>query len=135
MHYSVWLCMTMYDYRVFQKHITLGICLISLAINMLEGWDISHLKSGIHSSVCSTKRFLYNIRKQRYEQNNLGDKMSKIWYNEQYNYLEIWYCKDLCIISLALNIIEGWDTSDFKGDVFWHVSSSNLFLYNIRQPK
>ena len=81
------------------------------------------------------KRFLYNIRKPRYKQNKMGDKMSKIWYNEQYNYLEIWYCQDLCIISLALNILEGWDTSDFKGDVFWHVSSSNLFLYNIRQPK
>ena len=41
-------------YRVFQKILTLVFSLIYPAINMLEGWDISHLKGGIHSSVWST---------------------------------------------------------------------------------
>ena len=109
--------------------------LISLAINMLEGWDISHLKVRIHSSVWSIKTFLYNIREPRYKQNNMEYKMSRILYNEQSNYNEIWYHQDLCIISLAMNILGGWDTSNFKGDIFRHVSSSNIFLYNIRQPK
>ena len=67
-----------YIQGVSKKNFTLGIYLISLAINMLEGWDITYLKSGIHSSICNTKRFLYNIRKPRYKQNNMGDKMSKI---------------------------------------------------------
>ena len=43
-------------------------CLISLAINIIEGWDIINLKCGIHSSVWSTKTFLYNIREPRYKQ-------------------------------------------------------------------
>ena len=122
-------------YRVFKKNVTLSFSLISLAIDMLEGRYISHLKGGIHSSVWSTKTFLYNIREPRYKQNDMGYKMSRIWYNQQSDYLEIWYCQDLCIISLAMNILGGWDTSNFKGDIFRHVWSSNLFLYNIRQPK
>ena len=44
-----------------------SVCLISLPTNMLEGWDIIHLKSGIHSSVWSTKTFLYNKREPRYK--------------------------------------------------------------------
>ena len=43
-------------------------CLISLATNMLEDWDLFHLKSGINSPVWSTKIFLYHIRKLRYKQ-------------------------------------------------------------------
>ena len=43
-------------------------CLISLATNMLEGWDIIHWKGVIHSFVWSTKTFLFDIRKPRYKQ-------------------------------------------------------------------
>ena len=43
------------------------ISLICLATIMGEGWDIFHLKGGIHSSVWSTKTFLYIIRKLRYD--------------------------------------------------------------------
>ena len=44
-------------------------------MNMLEGSGIFSLKSGIHSSVWSTKTFLYNITTQRYKQ---GDQISRI---------------------------------------------------------
>ena len=44
-----------FRYSKFQKTFTLGISIISPAINLLEGWDISHLKGGIHSSVLNTK--------------------------------------------------------------------------------
>ena len=30
------------------------------------------------------------------------------------NNLEIWYQRDLCLISLAMNILEGWDISHLK---------------------
>ena len=39
------------------KHDPHGFCLISLARNMLENWDIIHWKGGIHSFVWSTKIF------------------------------------------------------------------------------
>ena len=39
-------------------------CLISLATNMLEGWDSINWKCEIHSFVCSTKNFLYDIWEQ-----------------------------------------------------------------------
>ena len=42
---------------------------------------------------------------------------------------------DVCILSLAMNILGGWGTSNFKSDIFKHVSSSNLFPYNISEPK
>ena len=42
--------------RVHQK-MRQSVCIISLATNMLEGWDIIHLKSDIHSSVWSTTPF------------------------------------------------------------------------------
>ena len=42
-------------------------CLISLATNLLESWDINHWKGGIHSFVWSTKTFLYNIWEPRYK--------------------------------------------------------------------
>ena len=72
-------------YRVFQKNFTLGISIISPAINMLEGWDISHLKGEIYSSVWSTKTFLNDIRELRYKQNNMEYKISN---NEQYHILK-----------------------------------------------
>ena len=54
-----------------------GISIISPAINLLEGWDISHLKSENRSSVWSTKTFLNDIREVSYEQNNMEYKISK----------------------------------------------------------
>ena len=75
-------------YRVFQKNFTLGISIIFPTINMPEGWDIPHLKGGIHSSIWSTKKFLYNIRKPIYKQNNKGCKISRILDNEQSNILK-----------------------------------------------
>ena len=52
--------------------------LISLATNMLEGWDIIHLNSRIHSSVWTTKTFLYDIREARYKQIKIGSQISKL---------------------------------------------------------
>ena len=46
--------------------------LISLATNMLEGWDIINLNGGIHSSIWITKTFLYDIREPRYKQIKMG---------------------------------------------------------------
>ena len=37
----------------------------SFCFNMLEDWDIIHLKGKIHSSVWGTKSFLYDIREPR----------------------------------------------------------------------
>ena len=70
-------------YRVFKKNFTHGISIISLVINMLEDWGISHLKGGINSYVWNTKIFLYDIREQRYKQNNLSYQIWRIWINEQ----------------------------------------------------
>ena len=53
------------------------ICLISLTKNILEGWDIIHLKGEIHSFVWSTKTFLYDIREPRYKQIKMGYRISK----------------------------------------------------------
>ena len=50
------------------KKIVCCLCLFSMATNMLEGYDIFHLKGGIHSSVWSAKPFWYNIREPRYKQ-------------------------------------------------------------------
>ena len=38
---------------------------------MLEGWDIIHWKSEIHSFIWSTKTFMFNIREPRYKQTRL----------------------------------------------------------------
>ena len=56
----------------------LSFCLIFLATNMLEGLDISHMKRGSHSSVRSTKSFLYNIRDPRYKQIKMVHQILKI---------------------------------------------------------
>ena len=57
--------------------------IISTAANTLDGWDISHLKSGICSSIWSTKTFLFIISEPRYRQNNKGYQISRIWNDEQ----------------------------------------------------
>ena len=51
------------------------------------------------------------------------------------NNFEIGYQRDSCLISLAMNISEGWDISQFKGHILRRVLSSNPFPYNIREPK
>ena len=53
------------------------VCLLSLATNMLEGWDIFDWKDGIPSFVWSTKTFLYDIREPRYKQIKMGYQNSK----------------------------------------------------------
>ena len=54
----------------------------SPATNMLDRWDISHLKGGTCSSVWSTETFLYHIWKPRYKQNKMGCQISRIWNDE-----------------------------------------------------
>ena len=61
-----------------QKKMRRIFCLISLATKMLEGWDIYHLKGGIHSFAWSTKTFLYDIRELRYKQNKMVYPISRI---------------------------------------------------------
>ena len=46
-------------------------CLISLATNMLEDWDMTW-------SIWSTKTFLYDIRGPRYKEIKMGYQISKI---------------------------------------------------------
>ena len=60
------------------KKIDLGICLISLDTNMLEGQYIFNLKGGIHCCVWSTRTLLYDIWEPRHKQNNMGYKISRI---------------------------------------------------------
>ena len=60
-----------------QKKMRRSFCLISLPTNMLEGWDITHWKGGIHSFVWSTKTFLYNIWGPRYKQIKMEYQISK----------------------------------------------------------
>ena len=60
-----------------QKKMSRSFCLISLATNMQESWDIIHWKGGIHSFVWSTKTFLYDIREPRYMQIRMGYQISK----------------------------------------------------------
>ena len=65
-------------------------CLISLATNVLEGWDIIYLIGGIHSFVWSTKNFLYDIRETRYKQIKMGYQISKCLNIGQSLCFEIW---------------------------------------------
>ena len=92
-----------------------------------------YLKGGIHITGGSTETFLYNIRELRCKQNNMRNQISRIWNN--ISFLKMWYHHNLCLISLVRNILEGWDVSHIKGDILRHVSSSNQFLYNTREPK
>ena len=84
-------------------------CLISLATNMLEGWDIIHLKGEIHSFVSSTKSFLYDIRELRYKLNSIRFKKSWIMINPislnlilrrfMYNFSSYEHCRGLRHVS------------------------------------
>ena len=60
-----------------KKHDPHSFCLVSLATNMLESWDIIHWKGGIHIFVWSTKTFLYNIWEPRYKQIKMEYQISK----------------------------------------------------------
>ena len=51
-----------------KKKMRRSFCSISVATNMLEGWDIFHLNGGIHRSMWSTKTFLYDIWGPRYKE-------------------------------------------------------------------
>ena len=103
---------------------------VSPAKNMLEGWFIwkvgSIALSGVQKHFCiisgsrDISKTIWGIRFQEFE---------------IMNNLEIWYQRDSCLISLAMNISEGWDISHFKGDILRRVLSSNPFPYNIREPK
>ena len=73
-----------------QKKMRRRFCLISLAANMLEGWEIIHWKGGIDSFVWSTNTFLYDIWEPRYKQNKIGYHISKCLNIGQYKCLEIW---------------------------------------------
>ena len=92
-------------------------CLIPLATNMLESWDIIHWKGGIHSFVWSTNTFLFDIQELRDKQIKRGYQISKCLNIGQSYCLEIWYCCDLYIVSLAMIILEGCDISHFKDDI------------------
>ena len=54
-----------------------SLCLIPLAKDMLESWDIISWKGGIHSFVLSTKTFLNDIWETIYKQINMGSQISK----------------------------------------------------------
>ena len=60
------------------KKMRCSFCVISLATNMLEGWDIFHFNGGIHRSVWSTKTFTYDIQGPRYKEIKMGYQISKI---------------------------------------------------------
>ena len=67
-------------------------CLIYMATSTPEGWYIFHLKGEIHSSVWSTKTFLYFFREPRYKQNNMGYQISRIWnYEQSWNLIPAWF--------------------------------------------
>ena len=95
-------------YRVSQKRMCHSFCLISLATNMLEGFI---LKGGIHSSVSSTKTFLYDIMEPRYKQIKIGYQISKVLNMGQSSVLksDVQYCftcisAPLCFTEMGLNL-------------------------------
>ena len=53
-------------------------CVIFLATNVPEGWEIIHLKGEVHCSVWSTKTFLYDIREPRYKEIKMGYQITKV---------------------------------------------------------
>ena len=63
------------------KKIRRSFCLISLALNILEGWDNIDLKGGIHISVWSTKIILFDIREYFHGLRDIKVKegQNKIW--------------------------------------------------------
>ena len=78
-----------FSYGVFQKNFTIGISIISMALKMIEGYVISHLKGGIHSSVLSIKTFLCDTHEPRHKQIKIGYQIKKILDIGKSFYLEI----------------------------------------------
>ena len=73
---------------------------------MPEGRDMIHLKGEIHSSVWSTKTFLYDIREPRYREIKMGYQITKVLDIGQSSSLksDVQYC--LTYISAALRFTE-----------------------------
>ena len=83
----------------------------SLATYMLESWDLYHSKGEIHSSVWSTKTFLYDIREPRKKKIKMGYHISKFLNIGQSSFLksDVPYCFNyiqapLCFIEMGLNL-------------------------------
>ena len=119
-----------YDIQGVQKKMSRSFCLISLATNMLEGWDIFHLKSGIHSSLWSTKKICtisgsWDISKSKWD----------IRFRKTYTGQTCVVKFDVCIISLATNMLEDWDIFCLKGGIHSSVWRTKTYLYNIRVPR
>ena len=51
-----------------KKNVPKIVWIICPAANMLDGWDFSHLRDGICSSVWSTKTYMCDIREPRYKE-------------------------------------------------------------------
>ena len=73
--------------------------------------DIIHMKNGIHSSIWSTKTFLYDIRAPRYKQFKMGYQILKISDIRQSKVLDsdVTYCfiyipASLCFRDMCLNM-------------------------------
>ena len=74
-----------YTYRVPQKKGDLFCDQYLHHIKHKYAGYIFYWKDGIHSSVWSTKTFLYHIREPRYKQNNMWYLISRISNNKQSN--------------------------------------------------
>ena len=53
-------------------------CVIFLATNVPEGWDIINLKGEVHSSVWSTQTFLYDNMVPRYKKIKMEYQITKV---------------------------------------------------------
>ena len=89
------------------KKMRRSFCLISLATNMLESWDIIHWKGGIHSFLWSTKTFLYDIREPRYKQIKMGFSPNLfepifIFPPHVQGHLYFWHCLHICEVIIII---------------------------------
>ena len=87
------------------KHYPRRFCLISLATNRLEGWDIFHLKGRIHSFVWSTKKFLYDIRELRYKKIKIGYQICQNYIVCKKNQQFHGFMKCLAIINMIIILL------------------------------
>ena len=78
---------------------------------MLEGWDIIYVKGEIHSSIWSTKAFLYNKWEPRYNPIKMRYQISKILDSRQSSVLksDVTYCftyilASLCFTEMGLSL-------------------------------
>ena len=54
-----------------------SISIITLAMNILGGWDQFNLKGDTLRRASSSSSFLYNIKELKYKQNKMGHQISK----------------------------------------------------------